>query len=135
MPLQAPANLLAPCAPGAAPPGPPAELPAELPAEPLAEPAAEPLAEPVAAPEQVLLDVVTVAEPKKKLLPVPPEDLAELRSPADLELYSLEALKKLAKRLELALPRAPTRAACAGALTAALFPAEDPDTRVVCLAR
>lgn len=72
--------------------------------------------------EELVSDVVI--QKKKKiasLLASPPESLASLRGPGDLQNYNLDALKKIARMGAVALPKAAPRAVCVDRLTQELF--------------
>lgn len=58
---------------------------------------------------------------KKKKVTSPPESLAVLQGPDDLQNYNLEALKKIARMGAVALPKAAPRAVCIERLTLELF--------------
>ena len=78
---------------------------------------------------------------KKKappLLGAPPESLAHLRGPEDLQRYNLDALKKIARMGAVTLPKVAPRALCVERLTEALFggvsqgaPEEEEDVHTV----
>jgi hypothetical protein len=106
-----------------------ARVPEGLPTRPLLEPEEDP--------------VDQAADKKKKappLLGVPPESLAILRGPEDLQRYNLDALKKIARMGAVTLPKVAPRALCVERLTEALFvgtvsvsdnPEEDEDVHIV----
>lgn len=79
-------------------------------------PTVEPLQPPGQAPELLEERLVSVEEPRRSggrggsvLLKEPPGCLAELETPSDLERYSLEALRKLAKAQQIELPKGSSR--------------------------
>jgi hypothetical protein len=88
-------------------------------------------------------DPVDQAADKKKKVPpllgAPPESLAILRGPEDLQRYNLDALKKIARMGAVTLPKVAPRALCVERLTEALFvgtvsvpdPEEDEDVHTV----
>jgi hypothetical protein len=68
------------------------------------------------------------AEKKKKtppLLGAPPDSLADLRGPEDLQRYNLDALKKIARMGAVTLPKIAPRAVCVERLTGVLFGAQN----------
>lgn len=62
-----------------------------------------------------------ISVPKKKRVTSPPESLAVLQGPDDLQNYNLEALKKIARMGAVVLPKAAPRAVCIERLTLELF--------------
>lgn len=68
-----------------------------------------------------------VNNPKKKRQAAPPASLAALgNSPESLDVYNLDALKKIAKMAGSTLPKPCTRASCLEMLTKELFGKEAP---------
>jgi len=68
------------------------------------------------------------ADMKKKTLPLlgaPPDSLAALRGPEDLQRYNLDALKKIARMGAVTLPKTAPRVVCVERLTGALFGAHN----------
>lgn len=77
---------------------------------------AEPLQSPGQTPELLEERLVSVEEPRRScgrsgsvLLKEPPGSLVELETPSDLERYSLEVLRKLAKAEQIELPKGSSR--------------------------
>jgi hypothetical protein len=105
-------------------------LPA-VPAAPATMHAVEPSAVVDSIPISVRLEFAPEIEERKRKVPLllcsPPEDMQALQSFEDLQMYNLDALKKIAKQSKVNLPKSCTRATLIEKISDVLFE----DERVV----